>query len=61
MVGQTPGEPTKRSVWVQSGTFSSYSELMGLPKELLSTEYWFPWYDFATPTQLDKQMRFGRP
>jgi hypothetical protein len=41
--------------------FNSYSELMGLPKEQISTEYWFPWYNFAVPSLLDKQFRFGVP
>ena len=43
------------------GQFNSYSELMGLPKELLSTEYWFPWYNNAVPSLLDEQFRFGVP
>ncbi|NUQ86662.1 MAG: PD40 domain-containing protein, partial [Anaerolineales bacterium] len=32
-----------RAIWLKNGQFNSYSELMGLPKEQLSTEYWFPW------------------
>src|SRR6266496_5903556 len=32
---------------------------MGLPKEQLSTEYYFPWYNFNAPSVLDEQFRFG--
>ncbi|NUQ86248.1 MAG: hypothetical protein HUU11_16205 [Anaerolineales bacterium] len=50
-----------RAVWLKNGQFNSYSELMGLPKEQLSTEYWFPWYNNAVPSLLDEQFRFGVP
>jgi hypothetical protein len=50
-----------RAVWLKNGVWNSYSELMGLPKESLSTEYWFPYYNFASPANLDEQLRFGRP
>jgi hypothetical protein len=50
-----------RAVWKMNGTFSSYSELMGLPAGQLSTTYYFPWYNFAVPTLLDEQLRFGVP
>jgi hypothetical protein len=49
-----------RAVWKVNGVFNSYSELMGLPKEQLSTEYYFPWYNNAT-NLLDEQLRFGVP
>jgi hypothetical protein len=26
---------------------TSYSELMGYPKEQLTSDYWFPWYKTA--------------
>jgi hypothetical protein len=48
-------------VWKVNGVFNSYSELMGLPKEQLSNEYYFPWYNFAVPHLLDEQLRFGIP
>jgi hypothetical protein len=35
--------------------------LMGLPKEQLSSEYWFPWYNNLATTMLDEQFRFGVP
>ncbi|HET9909727.1 MAG TPA: glycoside hydrolase domain-containing protein, partial [Anaerolineales bacterium] len=47
-----------RVIWTEPGFRSSYSELMGLPKEQLSTEYWFPWYNNV---DLDTQLRFGVP
>ena len=50
-----------RAVWKLNGQNSSYSELMGLPKEQLSSEYWFPWYNNAIPSLLDEQFRFGVP
>jgi len=50
-----------RAVWLVGGKYSSYSELMGLPKEQLSTEYWFPWYNNLSSTLLDEQLRFGVP
>jgi hypothetical protein len=50
-----------RAVWLKNGKYSSYTELMGLPKEGLSTEYWFPWYNFSAPALLDEQFRFGVP
>ncbi|HET9905662.1 MAG TPA: hypothetical protein VFQ23_03455, partial [Anaerolineales bacterium] len=37
-----------RVIWQEPGYRSSYSELMGLPKEQLSTQYLFPWYNNAT-------------
>src|SRR5688572_24062092 len=36
-----------RVIWQEPGYRSSYSELMGLPREQLSSEYWFPWYNNA--------------
>jgi len=50
-----------REVWVRSGVYRSYSEMMGLPRELLSTEYWFPWYNNAVPSLLEEQFNFGVP
>jgi len=50
-----------RAVWILNGQYSSYSELMGLPKEQLSTDYYFPWYNNAATSVLDEQLRFGAP
>jgi hypothetical protein len=50
-----------RAVWITDGRYTSYSELMGLPKEQLSSEYWFPWYNNLATTALDEQFRFGVP
>ncbi len=48
-----------RVIWQEPGYRSSYSELMGLPKEQLSSEYWFPWYNNATAGGIQSQLRFG--
>ena len=51
-----------RVIWQEPGFRSSYSEMMGLPVEALSTEYWFPWYNNAFPnTIMDQGFRFGIP
>ena len=50
-----------RVIWQEPGQRTSYSELMGLPKEQLSTEYWFPWYNNLATTSMDQQFRFGVP
>ncbi|MCI0550367.1 MAG: sulfatase, partial [Anaerolineae bacterium] len=42
-----------RVIWKEPGLRTSYSEMMGLPKEQLSSEYWFPWYNNATPNSMD--------
>jgi hypothetical protein len=49
-----------RVIWQEPGFRASYSEMMGLPKELLSTEYWFPWYNNATPS-MDQGFRIAAP
>jgi hypothetical protein len=50
-----------RAIWQEPGQRTSYSELMGLPKEQLSTEYWFPWYNNLAVNAMDQQFRFGVP
>jgi hypothetical protein len=50
-----------RVIWKERGFRSSYSEMMGLPKEQLSTEYWFPWYNFAAPNSMDQGFRIAVP
>ena len=50
-----------RVIWKEPGYRASYSEMMGLPNEALSTEYWFPWYNFAAPTSMDQGFRIAVP
>ena len=50
-----------RVIWKEAGARSSYSEMMGLPNEALSTEYWFPWYNFAAPGSMDQGFRIAVP
>ena len=50
-----------RVIWKEPGYRSSYSEMMGLPNEALSTEYWFPWYNFAAPNSMDQGFRIAVP
>jgi hypothetical protein len=50
-----------RVIWKELGYRSSYSEMMGLPAQALSTEYWFPWYNFASPTSMDQGFRVAVP
>jgi hypothetical protein len=51
-----------RVIWQEPGVRTSYSEMMGLPTEALSTEYWFPWYNnlFST-TIMDQGFRIAVP
>ncbi|HET9908123.1 MAG TPA: hypothetical protein VFQ23_15840 [Anaerolineales bacterium] len=50
-----------RVIWKEPGVRTSYSEMMGLPDEALSTEYWFPWYNFAAPDSMDQGFRISVP
>jgi hypothetical protein len=50
-----------RVIWQEPGFRSSYSEMMGLPVEALSTEYWFPWYNNKFPTIMDQGFRIAVP
>ena len=50
-----------RVIWQETGQRTSYSELMGLPKEQLSTEYWFPWYNNLVQGSMNQQFRIGVP
>jgi hypothetical protein len=50
-----------RVIWKEPGQRTSYSEMMGLPEERLSSEYWFPWYNFAAPTSMDQGFRIAVP
>ena len=50
-----------RVIWTEPGFRSSYSEMMGLPKEQLSEEYWFPWYNNADINSMDQGFRIAVP
>ena len=50
-----------RVIWKEPGYRSSYSEMMGLPVQLHSAEYWFPWYNNAVPTSMDQGLRIAVP
>ena len=50
-----------RVIWQEPGYRSSYSEMMGSPREQLSNEYWFPWYNFAAPNSMDQGFRIAVP
>jgi hypothetical protein len=50
-----------RVIWKEPGFRSSYSEMMGLPVESLSTEYWFPWYNSAATNSMDQGFRIAVP
>ena len=47
-----------RVIYRVNNTNTSFSELMGLPDQLLDSTYWLPWYNNAN---LDTQLRFGVP
>ena len=48
----------ERVIYKINGLNTSFSEMMGLPNNLLSTTYWLPWYNNV---DLDTQLRFGVP
>ena len=48
-----------RVIWKEPGTRFSYSEMMGLPVEQLSTEYWFPWYNNLDVNSMDQGFRIA--
>ncbi|HET9906426.1 MAG TPA: hypothetical protein VFQ23_07290, partial [Anaerolineales bacterium] len=50
-----------RVIWTESGFRSSYSEMMGLPAEQLSQQYWFPWYNNADTNSMDQGFRIAVP
>ncbi|MCI0553760.1 MAG: CSLREA domain-containing protein [Anaerolineae bacterium] len=54
---------TLRVIWQEPepNLRTSYSEMMGLPVEALSTEYWFPWYNNAVPASMDQGFRIAVP
>jgi len=48
----------ERVVFKVNGIGTSFSEMMGLPENLLDDVYWLPWYNNV---ELDTQLRFGAP
>jgi hypothetical protein len=46
-------------VFKNGNTFTSFSEMMGLPQKQLTNKYIFPWYNNLAP--LDTQLRLGVP
>ena len=56
--GGVPIIVTERDAWLINGVVKSFSELMGLPGNQLTTSYYFPWYNNAT---MDTQLRFAVP
>jgi uncharacterized protein YcfL len=48
----------ERVIYQVNGIQTSFSEMMGLPHELLDFTYWLPWYNNVS---LDTQLRFAIP
>jgi hypothetical protein len=48
----------ERVIYKVNSAPTSFSEMMGLPSNLLSGTYWLPWYNNV---DLDTQLRFGVP
>jgi hypothetical protein len=48
----------ERVIYKVNNTFTSFSEMMGLPNNLLDSRYWMPWYNNLG---LDTQLRFALP
>jgi hypothetical protein len=48
----------ERVIYEANGIPTSYSEIMGLPENLLNAIYWFPWYNNV---DLDTRLRFAVP
>src|SRR5690606_10714734 len=46
-----------RDAIITNGSFTTFSQLMGLPQEQLSDTYWFPHY--VNNSVLNGQLRFG--
>ncbi|HET9907905.1 MAG TPA: hypothetical protein VFQ23_14735, partial [Anaerolineales bacterium] len=51
--------PALRVIWREPGIRTSYSEMMGLPVEQLSSEYWFPWYNNMDVASMDQGFRIA--
>src|SRR5688572_6637447 len=48
-----------RVIWKEPGVRTSYSEMMGLPVEQLSSEYWFPWYNNLDSASMNQGFRIA--
>src|SRR5687767_2522741 len=48
-----------RVIWQEPGFRATYSEMMGLPLEQLSTEYWLPWYNNVDTTAMNQGLRIA--
>jgi hypothetical protein len=56
--GGVPIIASERVAYFNGSAWTSFAEMMGLPKEQLATSYLFPWYNNV---DLDSQLRFGIP
>jgi hypothetical protein len=56
--GGVPIIASERVAYFDGTAWTSFSEMMGLPKEQLTSTYLFPWYNNV---DLDTQLRFGVP
>jgi hypothetical protein len=56
--GNVPIIASERVAYQTGNTFTSFSEMMGLPANQLTTSYVFPWYNNI---ELNTQLRFGVP
>jgi hypothetical protein len=48
----------ERVIYKVNNISTSFSEIMGLPENVLDTSYWLPWYNTKS---MDTQLRFGVP
>jgi hypothetical protein len=58
IVSNVPIVAAERVIYRVNGVDTSFSEMMGMPQELLNAVYWLPWYNNV---ELDTQLRFGIP
>jgi hypothetical protein len=58
IVSNVPIVAAERVIYKVNGINTSFSEMMGLPDNLLDSIYWLPWYNNM---DLDTQIRFGVP
>ena len=56
--GGVPIIASQRVAYFDGSAWTSFTEMMGLPKEQLTTTYLFPWYNNA---DLNTELRFGVP
>jgi len=54
--GGVPIIVSERGAWLVNGVVKSFSEMIGLPGNQLTTTYYFPWYNNVT---MDTQLRFA--